>query len=167
MTIYARINPCTSPTEAIPILIDLWLDDYCTRNASNEIVETTAARFSYLFDIRHGRLIAAWGVSQGKHLGERDKSRMAGAPIGAGPNYHRGHAIPHTLGGTTDINLVPQLGAVNVGPFRALEKEAVATPGALYFTYWIYSPGKSQKPVSVEQGLLVPGKPLRVVPHPN
>jgi len=77
--------------------------------------------------------------------------------------YHRGHAIPHTLGGATDINLVPQLGAVNVGAFRALERAAVATPGALYFTYWSYRGSRlrtarghdepGQVPTAVEQGL--------------
>ena len=73
--------------------------------------------------------------------------------------YHRGHAIPHTLGGPTDINLVPQLGRINVGQFRTLEKRAVATPGSLYFTYWSYARTRaagrssaSQTPVAVDQG---------------
>ncbi len=52
---------------------------------------------------------------------------MAGHPLSDGPHYHRGHASPHTLGGPTDIKLVPQLGSVNVEPFRDLERRAVAT----------------------------------------
>jgi hypothetical protein len=115
--------------KAADYLVGVWLGDYDGGGKAN-IVETRSGNFSYLFDIEPGRLIAAWGVSQGKHSGARDKSRMAGHPLGAGPLYHRGHAIPHTLGGGTDINLVPQRGSVNVGPFRALEKLAVATPGA-------------------------------------
>ena len=171
MTNYAKlqavIGGSAAAQQVIPTLINLWLNDYRARGASEDIVETTASNFSYLFDVGLGRLIAAWGISGGKHLGARDKSRMAGSPLGAGPGYHRGHAIPHTLGGPTDINLVPQLGSVNIGPFRRLEKEAVATPGALYFSYWLYPPGHGQKPASVEQGLLVPGNRLRVLAHPN
>jgi hypothetical protein len=151
---------------AVPDLVKLWLADYDAAFPGNDIVETTSGTFSYLFDIAGGRLLAAWGVSEGRHGGARDKSRMAGHPLSTGPLYHRGHAIPHTLGGPTDINLVPQLGAVNVGPFRALEKQAVATPGALYFTYWHYR-GASQVPVAVDQGLLVPGETPVIRTHPN
>ena len=164
--------PAGSPSAAyardvIPCLTRAWLDDYTRSTPSSEIVETTTSGFSYLFDIKHERLIAAWGVSQGRHGGARDKTRMAGHPLSSGPLYHRGHAIPHTLGGPTDINLVPQLGAVNVGAFRALERRAVATPGALYFTYWKYAGPTGQKPAGVEQGLLVPGAAPDIRSHAN
>jgi hypothetical protein len=158
----------------IPYLIDCWLDDYDRATPSHEIVETRANDFSYLFDIAGERLIAAWGVSRGRHGGARDASRMAGHPLSAGSNYHRGHAIPHTLGGPTDINLVPQLGRINIGPFRPLEKRAVATPGSLYFTYWIYrgtAPARDgrtgQTPTGVDQGLLIPGEAPLIAHHGN
>src|SRR5262245_13364380 len=83
----------------IPYLIDVWLADYGQATGSSDIVETSTAGFSYLFDIASERLIAAWGISAGRHSGARDKSRMAGHPLSAGPHFHRGHAIPHTLGG--------------------------------------------------------------------
>jgi hypothetical protein len=153
--------------QVIPYLIDVWLEDYCRSAGEVDIVETEVAGFSYLFDIARGRLIAAWGISRGRHAGERDASRMAGHPLSEGPSYHRGHAIPHRLGGPTDINLVAQKGFVNIGPFRALENQAVATPGALYFTYWIYGNAEDQKPNSVEQGLLCPGRPPDIRVHPN
>lgn len=140
-----------------PLLIDAWLDEYARTAATSDIVETRTSGFSYLFDIPPGRLVAAWGISHGRHAGARDKARMAGFPNGYGRNYHRGHAIPHTLGGPTDINLVPQLGRVNIGRFRDLERRAVATVGALYFTHWIYNDATGHKPVRVEQGLLVAG----------
>ena len=139
-----------------------------------EIVETTDAGFSYLFDLTDERLLAAWGISGGRHGGARDASRMRGHPLSAGSSYHRGHAIPHTLGGPTDINLVAQLGRINIGPFRPLEKKAVATPGSLYFTYWIYTnaapardghPG--QTPSGVDQGLLVAGDEPLITHHGN
>jgi hypothetical protein len=150
----------------VPYLVSVWLDDYfISATQKTHIIETTVSEFSYLFDISAQRLIAAWGISKGRYGESRDARRMAGHPQSAGPLYHRGHAIPHTLGGPADINLVPQLGRINVGPFRPLEKQAVATPGSLYFTYWTYlgaaperdgTPG--QRPTGVDQGLLIAGQ---------
>jgi hypothetical protein len=151
-------------TQVIPALINIWLDQ--SHGASDDIVQTTSADFFYLFDIGRERLIAAWGISQGRFGGERDSSRMKGHPLSAGQSYHRGHAIPHRLGGSLDINLVPQLGRINIGPFRELERRATATPGALYFTFWKYQ-GTSQTPDGVDQGLLVPGEVPRIVAFGN
>ncbi len=154
-------------TRVVPDLVRLWLADYDPTGQCQDIVETTSANFSYLFDVANGRLIAAWGISLGRDDQVRDKARMAGHPQSAGTLYHRGHAIPHTLGGPTDINLVPQLGSINVGPFRELERNAVATPGALYFTSWKYAPGEGQKPIGVDQGLLIPGSMSKISAHQN
>ncbi len=151
----------------VEYLTDVWLEDYALTSPSRDIVETRTSNFSYLFDVGEGRLLAAYGVSRGRHQGARDASRMAGHPLGAGPGYHRGHAIAHTLGGPTDINLVPQLGSVNIGPFRHLEREAVKTPGSFYFTYWKYRPASVQMPVGVDQGLLIPGQIAQVLSHGN
>ena len=148
-------------------MIQLWLTDYSRRWAATNLVRTTVSSAQYLFDVNAQRLIAAWAVSTGRHAGARDASRMAGHPSTAGRLYHRGHAIPHTLGGPTDINLVMQLGSVNVGPFRPLEKQAVATPGSLYFTYWQYRGKDTQKPSGVDQGLIIPGGVADVRHHGN
>ena len=150
--------------KVVPYLVDVWLDDYARSNQNADIVETTDSGFSYLFDIARERLIAAWGISKGRHGEPRDKNRMRGHPLSAGDLYHRGHAIPHTLGGPTNINLVPQLGKINIGPFRELERNAVASPGSLYFTYWIYARNDptGQTPAGVDQGLLVAGHPPRI-----
>lgn len=136
----------------------VWLDEYFQNIGDSEasVVSTVDYGFSYLFDISQGRLIAAWGISKGKHQGARDASRMRGHPMSAGKSYHRGHAIAHTLGGGTDINLVAQKGAVNIGAFRQLEHRAIANPGSLYFTYWQYRTKNSQTPTGVDQGLLIP-----------
>lgn len=166
-----KVKDGTAPDawkEAADWLIDRWLRMYRTAPRTKpEIVETSSSGFSYLFDISTGRLIAAYGVSHGKHTGKRDSSRMAGHPLGGPKGYHRGHAIPHTLGGPLDINLVPQLGAINVGPFRAIEKQAVATPGSFYFTFWRYARSDSQRPIGVDQGLLLPGQPAQITTHGN
>jgi len=153
---------------AADLLIDAFLSDYQpARGKKPEIVETSSSNFSYLFDIATERLIAAYGVSRGKHTGKRDSARMRGSPLGGPKGYHRGHAIPHTLGGPLDINLVPQKGTVNIGKFRVLEIQAVDTPGAFYFTYWKYPPNDSQRPVGVYQGLLIPGRPAQISEHGN
>ena len=151
----------------VPLLVDVWLDDYARGNPGKNIVETTVDNFTYLFDIDRERLIAAWGTSRGKNTAPRPAARMAGHPLSGGPHYHRGHAIPHTLGGGTDINLVKQLGSVNTGKFRTLEIEAVKTPGAFYFTYWTYSSAQSQTPSGVEQGVLRAGADARISRHAN
>jgi hypothetical protein len=151
----------------IPYVLDDWMAEYRSKAPKNEIVEVDCGGFRYLFDVIGERLIAAWGVSMGKHSEPRPAARMKGHPLSNGPLYHRGHAIPHTLGGGTDINLVPQLGSINVGDFRELEKRAVATPGALYFSHWLYTSGTSQTPVSVEQGFLCPGHRVDIRSHRN
>ncbi len=153
--------------QVIPYLVDVWLTDYERFAGKTDIVETTVSSFSYLFDIAAERLIAAFGFSKGRHGAPRPKSRMAGHPLGTGPLYHRGHAIAHRLGGPTDINIVPQRGLVNIGRFRILENQAVATPGSLYFTYWLYRWPADQTPIRVDQGLLVPGQTPDFQTHPN
>ena len=154
------------PTE---LLLNLWLDDYWLFSPNPEVVETRAQRFSYLFDVNAARLIAAWGVSTGRSDEERDTGRQRDHPMSAGALYHRGHAIPHRFGGGMDINIVPQLGSVNIGSFRPLENKAVATPGSLYFTHWTYrgAIGRGQTPTGVNQGLLVAGQPPLIRHHGN
>jgi hypothetical protein len=148
-------------------LTDQWLGDYSGLHRGGDIVEVPQSQFKNLFDVKNEHLIAAWGQSQGRASHVRDKSRMAGHPLGGPTGYHRGHAIPHTLGGGTDINLVTQKGSVNIGPFRELERKAVATPGALYFTYWTYPAGAKQMPNGVQQGFLKPGGALELRSHAN
>jgi hypothetical protein len=152
--------------DAIPYLIDVWLAQYWIKVKTSDVVETRHDGCSYIFDVQHERLIAAWAISSGRHSGKRDAHRMRRHPQGFGSRYHRGHAIPHSAGGPTDINLVPQLGSINVGSFRVLEKEAVASVGSLYFTHWIYA-DESQKPISVEQGLLRAGCAPAISVHSN
>ena len=125
MTNYAKlqavIGGSAAAQQVIPTLINLGSMTIAQGERAKTLLKLPRRTF-LISSVGLGRLIAAWGISGGKHLGARDKSRMAGSPLGAGPGYHRGHAIPHTLGGPTDINLVPQLGSVNIGPFRRLKK---------------------------------------------
>jgi hypothetical protein len=168
VTLYNRLRTTVLQGNWQAVSDDLaaaWAANYRATTGGSELVEVSEGPATFLFDIEEERLVAAWAVSAGKHLGERDKSRMSGHPLGAEEGYHRGHAIAHTLGGGTDINLVPQLGKLNIGPFRDLERNAVAMPGSFYFTHWRYSDGGErvqgkldQKPAGVDQGLLVRGR---------
>lgn len=140
-------------------LIDLWIRDYAEVAPDYDILETPVSGFSYLFDLRFERLLAAWGISRGKNTESREEVDKRMRPLTMpGSHFHRGHAIAHTLGGAADINIVPQLGEVNIGAFRKIERRAVSSPGALYFTYWRYAGDGTQVPFEVEQGLLCPGQ---------
>jgi hypothetical protein len=145
----------------------VWLLDYRKSTTGAEIAQIDLSGFSYLFDIAHSRLVAAWVLSKGPVDHERDASRMRGHPLTEKPGHHRGHVIPHQLGGLCDINLVDQRGALNIGNFRRLERLAVATPGALYFTYWQYKNASDTIPAFVDQGVLIPGRAADIVTHQN
>jgi hypothetical protein len=172
-TLRPPLTNAIATVELGPSLERTWLQDYRGRNqlqgyshafSSEDIVGTRDFGFHYLFDIAARRLIAAWGISNGRDPSPRSivAARMRGHPLTNRVNgelYHRGHNIPHTMGGRTDINLVPQLGTINSGRFQELERLSVSTPGALYFTYWTYSNPLTQRPSGVQQGCLIAGSP--------
>jgi len=141
-------------TDLIGRVEDLAMSEYRRGAARPDFVEVTESGFSYIFDLNDDRLVLASGISQGPQTHVRDRSRMRGHPVRQGGEYHRGHSIAHQLGGGLDINLVNQRGNVNIGPFRQLEREAVASPGAFYFCNWIYGSGRNQTPTGVRQGLI-------------
>ena len=154
-------------------LLSLWCDDYAATSPGAEMVSVdlkdAGSTLTYLFDIHLERTIVAYGVPVfATH--RRDSSRMAGHPNSAGPNYHRGHLIAHSIGGGTDINLVPQLGKLNIGQFRILERRvrALAKQGStcLYFVRPIYT-GPLQNPAEFEQGVIVPPRQLLYAVHKN
>jgi hypothetical protein len=143
-------------------LSDTWCQNYALGCPNNQIVTVDLDTFTYLFDMKQERSIAAYGVMGGKNSSVRDHRRMAGFPKSEGQN-HRGHMIPHSGHGGTDINLFIQQGSVNIGPFRELEKLAVAHAGSFYFVHLIYSAGSSlQRPKFVEQGLFWNRPPMEL-----
>lgn len=158
----APIRETDALSMIMPYVTHVWLADYARTNVSYDIIETQVDGFRYLFDLSASRLIAAWGLSRGKDHAPRSAiaTRMQRHPLTLtvnGRRYHRGHAVPHTMGGRVDINLVPQLGSINSGRFQELERKAVATPGSLYFTYWAFAGSVTQRPCAVQQGVLEAG----------
>jgi len=154
-------------------LIPAWCEDYSFSNPSAEILEvetgTPGASFTYLFDLNLERAIAAYGIpSFAKH--QRDKSRMAGHPLSAGSQFHRGHLMANSLGGGTDINLVPQLGKLNTGQFRILERHvldlAKNNVQCFYFVRPIYT-NRSQTPTLFEQCVILSSKSIAYALHQN
>jgi hypothetical protein len=154
-------------------LMPLWCDDYYSSNSGAQLVavdlDDSGTWYTYLFDITLQRTIAAFGVPIfAKH--RRDAARMAGHPNSAGSEFHRGHLMAHSIGGGTDINLVPQLGKLNIGEFRVLERKvrdlAQQNVRCLYFVRPIYG-DKSQTPRMFEQCVIFPSRAISYALHKN
>lgn len=170
---YTEIEAEAGPVDAdwdgtIDRLVTSWRAAYVAQVPGADIVFVDDGPATYMFDIGMDRLIAAWAVSAGRDPHARDKYRQQKSLIGLSPDYHRGHAIPHRMGGGMDINIVPQLARTNLDEtFRLQETNAIALPGSLYFTHWNYGKGDSQVPISVDQGLLKPGQRTSIINSPN
>lgn len=157
-------------------LIRSWSDAYRRLGGSPEIVEVEEGGFSYLFDLSLERAIAAFGTVRTPSRASRDRARIAGFPRALDPDYQKGHLIAHRLGGGLDINIVHQLGAANIGPFRRLEAEAARNPGSFYFVRLLYAAeplargrqppfglaADAQRPRWGEQGLILPAPVFRL-----
>jgi hypothetical protein len=130
-----------------------WYNEYHKNFPDSEITHITVGQFGYLFDNTKSRTIVAFGVLHGMQSTPRDKARLSGYPKLEGPEYHRGHMIPHSAGGGLDINIFIQLGEKNTGEFRTLERFALSQPCCFYFVKLDYS-GSSARPSSVFQGAM-------------
>jgi hypothetical protein len=114
-------------------LSDLWAAAYRSRtDGETELVEVDQGSMTYLFDIGASRVVAVYGKVAPNRLA-RPKARMRGFPLppSAEDRLVRGHLVAHTLGGGTDINLIPQSASLNISAgWRRLERLAQTQPDA-------------------------------------
>ncbi len=94
------------------------------------LVEVDQAKFTYLFDLTLARVVGVYGESSPTGA-PRPGPRMRGFPLPPNaPGLVRGHLVAHSIGGGTDINLIPQSARLNLsGAWRRLEQTAQAHPG--------------------------------------
>jgi hypothetical protein len=153
---YVRFAAAHAPTSKTwdvfvrDVLIDQWLAHYArVSDWSIQVLEIAQGELTFLFDAgptlvenRLGpgedRLVAAWGCSR-LPAGKRDHGRLArflpSPRLWSGSGRDRGHFIAHASGGGTDLNLFPQVAALNRGRteegkrWREMERYAAARPG--------------------------------------
>jgi hypothetical protein len=155
------------------LLLDRWTAEYeAVTPWAPAIVEIELGTLVYLFDAAptsrepttggDDRVVVVWGRSSVPTT-RRDRSRLAGfIPVPgswSGRGRDRGHLVAHALGGALDLNPVPQSSALNRGRseegrrWRALEREAAASPGTPLFVRPIYADA-TWSPTEFEYGLV-------------
>jgi hypothetical protein len=171
-----KLNRKKNLLEVLPDqLLDLWCGDYVRTHPRADLtvvnLPSGGSAFTYLFDIKTSRNLVAFGIPiYISH--KRDASRMQGHPLSPDlEGYHRGHLMAHSIGGGADINLVPQLGKLNIGEFRRLEREvrdvAKNNEKSLYFVRCVYPRGLSQTPETIEQCVIYPSGVMNYRIHAN
>jgi len=145
-----------------------WSDAYRSMTPAANLYEFGPEPWTFLFDFatetgapQWDRTVAAWGQSvPGRR--PRDESYQRGYP-GPGGRADRpldkGHLVPHQIGGEFGQNIFPQDRELNRGwseqgrRYRALEREAGATPGTFFFCRLVYT-DETDFPAWVELGIL-------------
>jgi hypothetical protein len=114
-------------------LSDEWASSYRARARPGddpELVEVDQGELTYLFDVTLARVVGVYGKSASTSA-LRPAARMRGFPLPPDtPAVIRGHLVAHSIGGGTDINLIPQDAHLNLSAgWRRLERMAQAHPG--------------------------------------
>lgn len=149
-------------------LLTAFADWYKARHGDCALHQFQQGEASYLFDLasaanlpQEDRTVAALAQTP-PAIHPRDTAYQRGFPMVPGADgfpVDRGHLIPHLSGGEFGPNLFRQDRSLNRGwseegkRYRALEREAAATPGTLYFGHLIYA-DDSAFPDEIETGLL-------------
>jgi hypothetical protein len=151
-----------------------WVAAYRTATSwTTEVLEIRQGELVFLFDAAptlqgaaesgDDRVVAVWGRSRAPDR-RRDRARLAGFlpnPLSwSRAELDRGHFVAHTAGGGLDLNLFPQVSALNRGRsregrlWRRMEGYAARHPGTPLFVRPVYG-DSSWRPMAVELGLLV------------
>ena len=150
------------------VLLDAMADRYERQWPTCSLLQFEQSEATYLFDLasaadaaQEDRTVAAWATTPSS-IGKRDVSYQRGFPLPPDPDgtpVDRGHLIPHLSGGEFGPNIFRQHRALNRGwseegkRFRALEREAAATPGAFYYAHLLYEDDTAY-PTEIESGVL-------------
>lgn len=150
------------------VLLDAVGERYQRLWSTCSLVQFEQSGATYLFDfasaagaVQEDRTVAVWAVTP-PAIGTRDISYQRGFPLPPDPDgtpVDRGHLIPHLSGGEFGPNIFRQHRALNRGwseqgkRFRALEREAAATPGTFYCGHLLYADDTAY-PTEIETGLL-------------
>ena len=155
-----RLAELTSPDEAGSWIADAWASQYRRQtNGETDLVEVDLGTFTYLFDIAYQRVVGVYGRSAPTNA-PRPAARMRGHPSynkpGEAPT-DRGHLAAHTIGGGTNINLVPQAHALNISrSWRDFERDLQKHPGRFFVVQVEYS-DDSQRPSGFVYGAVQDG----------
>jgi hypothetical protein len=155
-----------------PALLAAVAERYESQCPHCSLVQFAQSGATYLFDLasaagaeQEDRTVAAWTVTPAT-VAKRDVSYQRGFPLPPDPDgalVDRGHLIPHLSGGEFGPNIFRQHRALNRGwspqgkRFRAMEREAAATPGTFYFGHLLYDDDTAY-PAEIETGLLRGGR---------
>jgi hypothetical protein len=169
------------PEEAGAILAYAAADRYqAEHEGACALFEFEQIGATYWFDFassaalpQEDRTIAAWAITP-TNVHRRDVSYQRGFPMAPDDEspVDRGHLIPHLSGGEFGPNIFRQDRRLNRGwsdqgkRYRALERAAAGTPGALYFGHLLYA-DETAYPKQIEIAVLLPGAALRVEQFDN